>query len=80
MAVFLDVPAARCLKTLLVQGENDTVVALIVRGDHELNAVKAQEATRRHSNPCAWRASNQQVRRAGGFPSLACHRTARAAT
>jgi prolyl-tRNA synthetase len=40
----LGVPAASCVKTLIVDGgEADEVVALIVRGDHELNAVKAQK-------------------------------------
>ncbi len=40
---FLQVAPSRCLKTLLVEGEGeDTVVALVVRGDHELNASKAQ--------------------------------------
>ncbi len=40
---FLHVGASRCLKTLLVEGEEDTIVALVVRGDHELNPVKAQK-------------------------------------
>ncbi len=40
---FLKVDAARCLKTLLVEGTDGGVVALVVRGDHELNAVKAQK-------------------------------------
>jgi prolyl-tRNA synthetase len=41
---FLKVPAERCLKTLIVDGSAaGEVVALIVRGDHELNAVKAQK-------------------------------------
>ena len=39
---FLGVSPAQCLKTLVVAGENDTLVALVLRGDHELNAVKAQ--------------------------------------
>src|SRR5215472_15700371 len=41
---FLKVPANRTVKTLLVDGvaENE-VVALVVRGDHELNAIKAQK-------------------------------------
>ena len=39
---FLKVPAERCLKTLVVDGENGGLVALVLRGDHELNAVKAQ--------------------------------------
>jgi prolyl-tRNA synthetase len=39
----LGVPAARCAKTLVVDGADGGVVALVVRGDHELNAVKAQK-------------------------------------
>ena len=41
----LAVEPARCLKTLLVEGDGDgdaSVVALVIRGDHELNAAKAQ--------------------------------------
>ena len=40
---FLKIDAARTIKTLIVEGENDTVVAFVVRGDHELNAIKAQK-------------------------------------
>jgi prolyl-tRNA synthetase len=43
LAKFLDIPASRCLKTLLVEGDDGGIVAMIVRGDHELNAVKAQK-------------------------------------
>ena len=43
LAEFLQLGADRCLKTLLVEGEDDTIVALVVRGDHELNPVKAQK-------------------------------------
>ena len=39
----LGVPAERCLKTLFVEGTDGGAVALVVRGDHELNAVKAQK-------------------------------------
>jgi len=41
---FLKVPATKTIKTLLVDGvaENE-IVALVIRGDHELNAVKAQK-------------------------------------
>ena len=42
LAALLAVPAARCLKTLIVEGEAGGLVALALRGDHELNAVKAQ--------------------------------------
>jgi prolyl-tRNA synthetase len=43
LAKFLGVTAARCLKTLLVEGTDGQPVAIILRGDHELNAVKAQK-------------------------------------
>ena len=39
---FLSVPATQCLKTLLVEGnEKGSIVALVLRGDHELNEIKA---------------------------------------
>ena len=41
VACFLETTADRCLKTLLVKGAEDDVVALLLRGDHELNPVKA---------------------------------------
>ncbi|HEX6571907.1 MAG TPA: proline--tRNA ligase [Steroidobacteraceae bacterium] len=40
---FLGVDADRCLKTLFVAGTDEKAVAMVVRGDHELNAVKAQK-------------------------------------
>ncbi|AFJ03587.1 Prolyl-tRNA synthetase, bacterial type [Methylophaga frappieri] len=41
---FLQVPAKQCVKTLLVEGtEENPVVALVLRGDHELNAIKAEK-------------------------------------
>jgi prolyl-tRNA synthetase len=43
LARFLKVDPARCVKTLIVEGAEGAVVALVVRGDHELNAVKAQK-------------------------------------
>ncbi len=43
LAGFLGVTADRCMKTLLVAGDKGGTVAMIVRGDHELNAVKAQK-------------------------------------
>jgi len=43
LAGFLGVDPTRCLKTLLVEGAAGGVVALVLRGDHELNAVKAQK-------------------------------------
>ncbi|MEN6586727.1 MAG: proline--tRNA ligase [Sulfuricella sp.] len=38
---FLKVPAEKTVKTLLVEGRDGGVVALLLRGDHELNEVKA---------------------------------------
>ena len=43
LADFLDVRPDRCLKTLLVKGTDAPAVALLLRGDHELNAIKAQQ-------------------------------------
>jgi prolyl-tRNA synthetase len=43
LARFLKIDPARCVKTLIVEGIEGAVVALVVRGDHELNAVKAQK-------------------------------------
>jgi prolyl-tRNA synthetase len=40
---FLKVPAKKCIKTLLVKGNENDVVALVLRGDHDLNAVKASK-------------------------------------
>jgi len=41
---FLNVDASQCLKTLLVEGEEEnSVIALVVRGDHELNEIKAEQ-------------------------------------
>ena len=42
VADFLGIPTTRVAKTLLVKG-TDGAVALIVRGDHELNVVKAEK-------------------------------------
>jgi prolyl-tRNA synthetase len=42
LCALLRLAPAQCLKTLLVAGSEGVPVALIVRGDHELNAPKAQ--------------------------------------
>lgn len=39
---FLAVNAEKTVKTLVVQGASGTPIALILRGDHELNSVKAE--------------------------------------
>ena len=38
---FLGVAPARCVKTLIVRGAQEPLVALVLRGDHELNEIKA---------------------------------------
>ncbi len=43
VSAFLNTPRERCLKTLLVEGSTGGAVALVLRGDHELNALKAQK-------------------------------------
>jgi prolyl-tRNA synthetase len=41
LAKTASIDVQKCLKTLIVDGENGNLVALVLRGDHELNAVKA---------------------------------------
>ena len=43
ISAFLNVAPEQTLKTLLVKGVDNTVVALVVRGDHELNTIKAEK-------------------------------------
>ena len=43
LCAVLGVTPAQCVKTLLVDGTDGGVVALVIRGDHELNAVKSQK-------------------------------------
>ncbi|TDJ11585.1 MAG: proline--tRNA ligase [Gammaproteobacteria bacterium] len=43
LCAFLDIDPSGCIKTLLVDAEDDGLVALVLRGDHELNARKAEK-------------------------------------
>jgi prolyl-tRNA synthetase len=43
VSALLGVAPAQCVKTLLVDGADGGLVALVIRGDHELNAVKSQK-------------------------------------
>lgn len=44
VCAFLAIPATQCLKTLIVKGEaENSLVALLLRGDHELNKIKAEK-------------------------------------
>ena len=40
---FLNVPEQQCLKTLIVKGENGELCALLLRGDHAINELKAEK-------------------------------------
>jgi len=40
---FLNVSAHQCLKTLIVKDSEEKIIALVVRGDHELNLLKAEK-------------------------------------
>jgi prolyl-tRNA synthetase len=64
LSAFLRVGAERTVKTLLVEGAEGAAIALVLRGDHELNAVKAQKLPG-VSNPLRM-ASAERVRQATG--------------
>ncbi len=62
---FLSVPESQCLKTLLVEGsEENSVVALVLRGDHELNEIKASNHPDIASPFCF--ASDEQIKQSAG--------------
>ena len=39
----LNADVKKCLKTLIVDSEDDGLIALVLRGDHDLNAIKAEK-------------------------------------
>jgi len=62
---FLKINASQCLKTLLVNGAEDgSVVALVLRGDHELNEIKAEQLEQ-VAAPLSF-ASEEQVKATAG--------------
>lgn len=60
----LGIASHQCLKTLLVLGTTSEVVALVIRGDHELNAIKAEKLPQ-VAEPFTF-ASAEQVKAAAG--------------
>jgi prolyl-tRNA synthetase len=58
---FLGIPPAQNLKTLIVAGKDGGLVALVLRGDHELNKVKAEKQDQ-VAVPLKF-ASNEQIRK-----------------
>jgi len=62
---FLSIEPSRCVKTLLVDGaEEGSVVALVIRGDHELNEIKAEHLDEVASPLCF--ASDEKVKQVAG--------------
>ena len=60
---FLSVEPTQCLKTLLVEGsEEGSVVALVLRGDHELNEIKTEHLEAVATPLCF--ASDEQIKQA----------------
>lgn len=43
ISAFLAISPKQCLKTLIVKGDNGNLVALLLRGDHQLNILKAEK-------------------------------------
>jgi prolyl-tRNA synthetase len=58
---FFQTSPENCLKTLIVQGNNGDLVALVLRGDHELNRIKA-ENLESVSSPLKF-ASSEQIKK-----------------
>ena len=58
---FLNISAANCLKTLIVKGSNEgSLVALVLRGDHELNEIKTEKLE--HVTEPLTMASDEEIR------------------
>jgi prolyl-tRNA synthetase len=65
VSAFLGIDATQCIKTLLVEGaEEGSVVALVVRGDHVLNEVKAAHLDE-VASPLTF-ASDDQIKQVAG--------------
>jgi prolyl-tRNA synthetase len=60
----LSVALERCVKTLLVEGAEGGLVALVLRGDHQLNAIKA-EGLKAVADPLTM-ASDARIREVAG--------------
>ncbi|MEE8343263.1 MAG: proline--tRNA ligase [Gammaproteobacteria bacterium] len=64
VSAFLKTKPRCCAKTLLVRGAEDHVVALVLRGDHELNPLKC-EKLEAVANPLTF-ASDEEIKSAAG--------------
>ena len=61
---FLDVTPQQTLKTLLVKGSDENIVALVLRGDHELNEIKAAKLPQLTAPFCF--ATDEEIRQTVG--------------
>ncbi len=43
VSALLKLKPSQCVKTLLVEGIDDSIIALVVRGDHDINEIKAEK-------------------------------------
>ena len=66
----LGVKPEQCLKTMLVEGANGGLVALVLRGDHTLNALKAQRLSQ-VAKPLALASAERIVAATGAAPGFA---------
>jgi len=69
LARFLKIEPQRCLKTLIVEGNCNTLVALALRGDHDLNGTKAQKLPG-VANPLRMASPERIVQAAGTEPGF----------
>jgi len=61
---FLNITPSSCLKTLLVKGPEESVVALVLRGDHAINEIKAEKLDQVEAPLCM--ASDEEILAAAG--------------
>ena len=64
---FLNIQASQTVKTLLVQGVESPVVALVIRGDHELNTIKVEKLPH-VAQPFAFASADQVLAISGAAP------------
>jgi prolyl-tRNA synthetase len=64
VSAYMKIPASQCLKTLMVEGKEGEVIALVLRGDHELNEIKAEKIPGLASPLCF--ASEEAIKAAAG--------------
>jgi len=64
VAAALEVAPSQCVKTLIVEGIDDGIVALCLRGDHTLNEIKAEKLEQVAQPLCL--ASDEKIQAAAG--------------